>query len=165
MVKLTVAVVAIALAGTASAAKWRDLRVDGSSEEAFAQSLEVFKDKLPPSRWYTFDHVLGHIWLQETLAAAAEQRKYTRDDYLRQLDGLTYNEIGRVLDPTGKWAQRIRAQYFYARGGGGAAFTTPESPWPNQGGRPAGGYGTNAASLAQQRQQCQCAAPNGPQGN
>jgi hypothetical protein len=132
MLKLTAAMLAIALAGTASAAKWRDLRVDGSSEEAFAQSLEVFKDKLPPSRWYTFDHVLGTIWLQETLAAAAEQREYTRDDYLRQLDGLTYNEIGRVLDPTGNWAQRIRAQYFYARGGGGAAFTTPESPWPTR---------------------------------
>jgi hypothetical protein len=121
---------AIALAGTASAAKWRDLRVDGSSEEAFAQSLEVFKDKLPRSRRYAFDRVLQDIWLQETQAAAAEQREYTRDDYLRQLDGLTYNEIGRVLDPTGKLAQGYRAQYFYARGGGGAAFKTPESPWP-----------------------------------
>jgi hypothetical protein len=161
MLKLTAAMLAIALAGTASAAKWRDLRVDGSSEEAFAQSLEVFKDKLPRSRWYTFDHVLGHIWLQETLAAGAE-REYTRDDYLRQLDGLTYNEVVRVLDPTGRLAEWYRAQYFYARGGGGAAFTTPESPWPT-GGRPAGGYGTNSASLAQQRQQCQCAAPNGPQ--
>jgi hypothetical protein len=120
MLKLTAAMLAIALAGTASAAKWRDLRVDGSSEEAFAQSLEVFKDTLPPSRWYTFDHMLGTIWLQETQAAAAEQREYTRDDYLRQLDGLTYNEVGRVLDPTGRLAQWYRAQYFYARGGGGA---------------------------------------------
>jgi hypothetical protein len=132
MLKLTAAMLAIALAGTASAARWRDLRVDGSSEEAFAQSLEVFKDKLPPPRWYTFDHVLGHIWLQETQAAAAEQREYTRDDYLRQLDGLTYNEVVRVLDPTGKQAQGYRAQYFYARGGGRAAFTTPESPWPTR---------------------------------
>ena len=165
MLKLTAAMLAIALAGTASAAKWRDLRVDGSSEEAFAQSLEVFKDKLPQSRWYTFDHVLGNIWLKETLAAAAEQREYTRDDYLRQLDGLTYNEVFRVLGPTGYLEQQYRAQYYYARAGGRGrgAFTTPESPWPNQGGRPAGGYGTTSASLAQQRQQCQCAAPNGPQ--
>jgi hypothetical protein len=132
MLKLTAAMLAIALAGTASAAKWRDLRVDGSSEEAFAQSLEVFKDKLPRSRWYTFDRVLKNIWLQETQAAAAEQREYTRDDYLRQLDGLTYNEIGKVLDPTGKLAQGYRAQYFDARRGGGAAFTTPESPWPQR---------------------------------
>ena len=32
MLKLTVAVLAVALAGTASAAGWRSLRVDGSSE-------------------------------------------------------------------------------------------------------------------------------------
>lgn len=130
MLKLTVAVLALALAGTASAAGWRSLTIDGSSEEAFAQSLEVFKDKLPPSRWYTFDHVLGHIWLQETLAAAAEQREYTRDDYLRQLDGLTYNEIGRVLDPTGKLAQGYRAQYYYARANEGGGRRALGSPWP-----------------------------------
>jgi hypothetical protein len=133
MLKLTVAVLAFALAGTASAAGWRDLRVDGSSEEAFAQSLEVFKDKLSRSRWYTFEHVLGHIWLQETLAAAAEQR-YTRDDYLRQLDGLTYNEVGRVLDPTGELAQRYRAQYYYARASGApsGAWGSANPPWPQR---------------------------------
>ena len=38
MVKTIVAVLAGALAGTASAG-WRDLKIDGSSEEAFAQSM------------------------------------------------------------------------------------------------------------------------------
>ena len=45
MLKLTVAVLAVALAGTASAAGWRSLRVDASSEAAFEQSLAVFKDE------------------------------------------------------------------------------------------------------------------------
>src|SRR5688500_14834777 len=105
MLKLTVAVVAIALAGTASAAGWRSMRIDASSEAKFMTSVETLKDKLTRSRRYAFEHVLQHIWLQETQAAAAEQREYTRDDYLRQLDGLTYDEIGRVLDPAGELAQ------------------------------------------------------------
>ncbi len=42
MLKLTVAVLAVVLAGTASAERWRDLRVDASSEDAFAKSLEAF---------------------------------------------------------------------------------------------------------------------------
>ena len=137
MLKLTVAVLAVVLAGTANAAGWRSMRIDGSSEASFTQSVEAFKDKLPRSRWYAFDRVLQHIWLQETQAAAAEQREYTRDDYLRQLDGLTYNEVGRVLDPTGELAQQYRAQYFYARamdGRGRGAFS-PSSPWPDAGSR------------------------------
>jgi hypothetical protein len=134
MWKLTTAVLAVALAGTASAARWRDLRVDGSSEASFTQSVEAFKDKLTRSRRYAFDRVLQDIWLQETQAAAAEQREYTRDDYLRQLDGLTYNEVFRVLGPTGYLEQQYRAQYYYARAGGRGrgAFTTPESPWPTR---------------------------------
>jgi hypothetical protein len=127
MLKLTVAVLAFALAGTASAAGWRSLRLDATSEAAFEQSVEVFKDKLPRSRWYAFDHMVGHIWLQETLAAAAEQREYTRDDYLRQLDGLTYNEIGRVLDPTGEKAKQYRAEYYYARSRSQATTSAAET--------------------------------------
>jgi hypothetical protein len=64
MLQLTVAVLAFALAGTASAAKWRDLRVDGSSEEAFAQSLEAFKKKLSSAREYAFGEALKDIWTQ-----------------------------------------------------------------------------------------------------
>jgi hypothetical protein len=96
--------------------------------------VETLKDKLTRSRRYAFEHVLQHIWLQETQAAAAEQREYTRDDYLRQLDGLTYDEIGRVLDPAGELAQRYRSQYYYTRamGGGGGGDAWSESPWPTR---------------------------------
>jgi hypothetical protein len=33
---------------------WKSLKVDGSSEEAFGQSLEEFKEKLSPARRYAF---------------------------------------------------------------------------------------------------------------
>src|SRR5262245_14866007 len=105
MLKLTVAVLAIALAGTASADGWRDLRVDGSSQEAFAQSLEVFKGKLSPSRRYVFGEALKDIWLEGDKAARAEQREYTDDEYYAAVDGLSYEEIVNYTDPTGDTAK------------------------------------------------------------
>ena len=105
MLKLTMVVLAVALAGTASAAKWRDLRVDGTSEEAFAKSLEAFKEKLSPARVYVFGEALKDIWIQGAKAAEAEQREYIADDYYRQLDGLRYEEVVNYTDPTGDTAQ------------------------------------------------------------
>ena len=58
MQKLTVVVLAVAFAGTLSAAGWRDLRVDGSSEEAFARSMTAFKDELSLRREYVFGEAL-----------------------------------------------------------------------------------------------------------
>jgi len=104
MLKLTIAVLAVALAGTA-AAGWRDLRVDGSSEEAFAKSLEAFKDKLSPARGYVFGEALKDIWIQGTKQAEADQREYTDSDYYAQLHGLTYEEIVKLTDPTGDTAK------------------------------------------------------------
>src|SRR5688572_22616409 len=101
MLKITVAVLAVALAGTASAAKWRDLRVDGSSEAAFAQSLEAFKEKLSPARRYVFGEALKDIWVQGVKAAESEQREYTAADYYRQVDGLAYEQVVTFTDPTG----------------------------------------------------------------
>ena len=90
MLRLTVAVMAIALAGSASAAGWRSLEIDGSSEQAFAQSLEVFKKKLSTARRHVFDEALKDIWTQGVRAAKAEQREYTTADYYRQVHGLGY---------------------------------------------------------------------------
>jgi hypothetical protein len=110
MLQVTAAVLALALAGTVSAQGWRDLRVDGSSEEAFAQSLEVFKDKLSPARAYAFGEALKDIWIEGAKAAESEQRDYTADEYYRQLDGLRYKEIVKYTDPTGETAKnRYRA--------------------------------------------------------
>jgi len=104
MLKLTVAVLAVALTGSA-AAGWRDLRVDGSSKEAFATSLEAFNEKLSPARRYVFGEALQDIWLQGNKQADAEQREYTEDEYYRQLDGLRYEEIVKLTDPTGDTAK------------------------------------------------------------
>jgi len=112
MLKLTVAVLAVALAGTASAAGWRSLRVDGSSETAFSESLAAFQQKLSPSRRYALTLALQEIWLQGTRKANTEQRQYTTSEYFRQLDGLSYDEVVRIADPTGKAEQQYRAQYY-----------------------------------------------------
>jgi hypothetical protein len=110
MLKLMVTVFAIALAGTAGAAGWRDLRVDATSEGAFEQSLAVFKDKLSAPRRHVFGEALKDIWVAGTQAAKAEQREYTAADYYRQLDGLTYEEVVNFIDPTGETAKvRYRA--------------------------------------------------------
>ena len=105
MLELTVAVLALALAGSASAAGWRDLRVDGSSDEAFAKSLEAFKDKLSPARRYVFGEALKDIWIQGENAAEAEQREYTAEAYYADVDGLGYDEIVTFTDPTGETAK------------------------------------------------------------
>jgi hypothetical protein len=112
MLKLTVAVLAIVLAGTAGAAGWRSLRVDATDEAAFAESLGAFEDKLSPSRRYAFTLALQEIWLQGTRNANAEQRTYTTTDFLRQIDGLSYDEVVRIPDPTGEAENRYRAAYY-----------------------------------------------------
>ena len=126
MLKITVAVLAVALAGTASAGGWRDLRIDGSSEASFAESMEAFKEKLPRDRLYVFVLAMQDIWVQGVEAAKATDREYTAIEYFRQTHGLKYDEVVTLLDPTG---QTARARYreasrfprLYAR-------AAPESP-------------------------------------
>jgi hypothetical protein len=109
MLKLTVAVLAVALAGTASAG-WRSMRLEANDEASFTKSLAVFKAKLSPARRVVFGEALKDIWVKGTLAAEAVQREYTASDYYRQIDGLRYDEIVRLVDPTGDTAKaRYRA--------------------------------------------------------
>ena len=105
MLKITITVLAIALAGTANAAGWRSLRVNGNSDEAFAESLEAFKEKMSPTRAYVFGEALKDIWIQGAKTAEAEQREYTADEYYRQLDGMGYKEVVKFTDPTGDTAK------------------------------------------------------------
>ena len=105
MRKLIVVVLAVAFAGAASAADWRDLRVDGSSEEAFARSMTEFKDELSPRRAHVFGEALKDIWIQGATAAEAEQREYTADEYYSVLDGLSYEDVVSYTDPTGDTAK------------------------------------------------------------
>ena len=50
MLKLTVVILGVALAGTASAAGWRSMRIDASSEASFNESVAALQDKLPRVR-------------------------------------------------------------------------------------------------------------------
>src|SRR5688572_5651228 len=92
MLKMMFAVLALALAGTASAAGWRSLRVDGSSEEAFAQSLEVFKDKLSPARAYAYEEVVKLTDPTDDLAQmryrAAKERAFSASRSAPQWDSV-----------------------------------------------------------------------------
>lgn len=106
MLKLIVAVVAIALAGTAGAAGWKDLRIDGTSEAAFQRSLTAFNEQLPLERHRVFTAALMDIWLQGTEVAKASQREYTTSDYRSQLDGLGYEGVVTFTDPTGETAKQ-----------------------------------------------------------
>ena len=88
MLKLTIAVLAVTLAGTASAAGWRSMRLDASSEASFNESVAALRDELPRVRRQVLEQSLKDIWAQGTQAAAAGEREYTIDDYLREVDGL-----------------------------------------------------------------------------
>lgn len=96
MLKLTVAVLAIALAGSASAVDSASLRVDASSNAAFERSLVAFKDALSPEQREAFGEALTDIWF------GTERRK----DYYRQIHGLSYEEV--VNFTTGETAELRR---------------------------------------------------------
>ena len=141
MLKITVAVLAVVLAGTA-AAGWRDLRVEATSEAVFEQSLAEFQDKLSRARQQVFSAALIDIWYEGTKAAAAEQREYTKADYYRQLNGLSYDEVVRFTDPTGKTAKdRYRTASLSGR-------YFPAVRAPNWGSRPVHGWGSPGDPLA-----------------
>jgi hypothetical protein len=151
MLKLTVAVLAVALAGSVNAAGWRSLRIDGSSEQAFEESVEAFNDKLSAARRHVFGEALKDIWAEGTQAAAAEQREYTTAEYYRRIDGLGYKEVVKLIDPTGDTAKdRYRAASLATRRAPSPGNAIPSAPRPS-GGRgwsPGGGFN-----------------PGGPQGN
>ena len=110
MLKLTIAVMAVALAGSASAAGWRSLRVDASSEASFSTSVAQFKAKLAPARYEVFLQALKDVWEQGSTNAEARQSEYTTSDYLRELDGLAYDQVVTLTDPTGDTAKtRLRS--------------------------------------------------------
>lgn len=129
MFKLVVAVLTVALAGTAGAAGWKDLRIDGTSEAAFQQSLAVFKEKLSPERQKVFTDALMDIWVQGTLDAKRDQREFTVNDYCAQLNGLGYEQVVTFTDPSGDTA---RERYREASREKTADTTRPVSTWQGQ---------------------------------
>jgi hypothetical protein len=134
MLKLTMVVLAVALAGSASAAGWRSLRVDAGTEAAFKESVATFQEKLPRVRKAVFERSLHDIWAEGTKAAQAGEREYTMSDYLRQVDGLSYQEVVKFTDPTGDTAERYFDQAYANLYRGGNA--RPGSIQPNWGSSP-----------------------------
>jgi hypothetical protein len=169
MLKLTVAVLSVVIAGTASAAGWRNLRIDASSEASFSESIAAFQDKLTPSRRIAFARSLQDIWLQGTKLAGEQQGEYTQTDYLRQVHGLGYEEVVKLADPTGKKEGRYRAEYYYSRASGGQYGGTPtwntsQGPPPVQNGQYRGERGV--PNTADSRAACGCMFPgNAPSSN
>jgi hypothetical protein len=129
MLKVAFAVLAVVLAGSASAAEWRSLRVDASSEAAYSTSMALFQDKLSPSRRHAFARALQEIWAEGMHKASAEQREFTPADYLAQLDGLKYDEVVTMSDPTGTKAKRYRAEYYAGRARGGFGPMPGQPGW------------------------------------
>ena len=125
MLKLTVAVLAVVLAGTASAAGWRDLRIDASSAASYSESIATFQQKLTPSRRIAFARSLQDVWLRGSQLAEERQLEFTDADYFRVLHGLGYEEVVTLADPSGKKAGQYRAEYYASRGHGATAPGTP----------------------------------------
>jgi hypothetical protein len=143
MLKLIVGVLAVVLAGSASAAGWRTLRIDASSEDRFNESVTALQEKLPGVRRHVFEQSLKDIWAQGTKAAEADAREYTISDYLQQVDGLGYKEVITFTDPTGTTAERYWNQA-YARLYGTTATRAQagNASWP----APHGGVSTYSGS-------------------
>ena len=161
MLKLTVATLAIVLAGTASAAGWRKLQIDASSETAFDQSVATFQEKLSPSRRVAFARSLQDIQDEGTKRATGEQRDYTRAEHLQRLHGLGYEEVVTLVDPTGKRAGQYRAAYYQSRT---SPNNTTASPWPQSSGPPPSQFpgryrGDLPPNTADSRAACSCMQP------
>jgi hypothetical protein len=162
MVKVAVALLAVALAASASAAGWRSVRIDGSSDAGFATSVAEFEDKLPPARYHVLLQALKDVWEQGSKNAEAAQSEYTASDYLRQLDGLAYDQVVTLTDPTGDTARarlrtacvrysscpRSRPLHEQAQSGRDRSL---ETPWPRSEppiGVPRGGWGGQSPNQA-----------------
>jgi hypothetical protein len=121
-------VLSIVLATRSSAAGWRKLRIDASSEASFQESVAELQEKLTPSRQLAFARSLQDIWIVNSQLGEEQQREYTQADYFRQLDGLGYEQVVRVTDPTGKKAGQYRALY-YAERAGSTPTRDPAASW------------------------------------
>ena len=141
MLKLSFAVLAVALAGTASAGGWRSMRVEATDIDSFTKSVVAFEEELSTPRHYVFKLALRDLWRQGMQRASAEQREYTETEYFMQLDGLSYEEIVALADATG---ETTKARYRQAVKGSIAARgpgSTASSALMADRGTPVGGPG------------------------
>jgi len=67
--------------------------------------MAEFQEELSSARDDVFFNALKDIWNEGAKAAEAEQGVYTADEFYRQLDGLRYEEVVTLTDPTGDTAK------------------------------------------------------------
>jgi hypothetical protein len=111
VLRVVLALLAVSVAGSASAG-WRDLRIDASSEAAFTESVAMLQEKLSRTRAGFLTLALHDLWVTGTERAESDGRVFTAEDYLRRLDGLGYEEVLALADPTGvKQRNQYRSMY------------------------------------------------------
>jgi hypothetical protein len=126
----------MALAGCASTHDSRVLRIDGTSQATFGESVVAIHDRLGPNRRLRFETALAQVAI--TAARGGETAAVT----LARLDGLSYEEIIRLAGPEAK--QRYLAAFGtrgnYVPGSGASTFggftadmnPNPFGPYPGQ---------------------------------
>jgi hypothetical protein len=128
MQKFALVVVGIALSAAANAASWRALELDGSTEEAFVQSVRDMQEALAPKRRMALELSLQDLWVTGAEAAEAEQREYTSAEYFGKLDGLAYKDVVELADPKG--AKGYRQAYNLINGKPVVPWPAQSNPWP-----------------------------------
>ena len=139
--KLAATVLAIAFASTASAG-WRTMRVEAANAANFDESVAAFEGELSTARHYVLILALQDIWAQGLQRAGAEQRAYTEAEYFQQLDGLTYDDIVTLADPSGEITRdRYRAGVAKTIANRGPGVAPGVSPQASNNVTPVGGPG------------------------
>ena len=106
-------------AGCASLGQWRTLRIDGSSDESFTETLSQLNSELSYSR----RQMLG-LALVDIASSGVDEAKvrddgapaYSHEDLREDLDGLTYDGVIDLADQSGPPIARI----YYSQGWGKA---------------------------------------------
>jgi hypothetical protein len=117
MSKLTLAIVAMFLAGCASMGEWRALNIDGSSDAAFRESLTRLHYELSYLRSQMFELALVDIANTRVQTAGAvddDGTTYSEEDFRHDLDGLTYESVIALADQSGPPIKNL----YYSRGWG-----------------------------------------------
>jgi hypothetical protein len=122
MAKVMPLLTVLVLAGCASMGEWRELRIDGSNESAFDESISRLDAELPYSHRLMFQLALTDIMGTEAQSSRQTSNDgaeaYTKEEYRRQLDGLTYEGVIALADRTGP---SIRSVHYSSR--------TQRDPW------------------------------------
>ncbi len=97
MGRLLICIIFAAVASSAGASGWRDLRIDATTQSAFEKSVADFQRLLPSDRRLYFEVSLQEIWhaVAEGLGPEATMDKATAA-YFKRLDGLRYEQVIRV---------------------------------------------------------------------